>query len=225
MGNPHTVIVNLKNYKESTGQNLIGFLGSLKGIENEKNVRIIMAVSPLDLVNAKKYSSYEIFSQTVDPVPKGAFTGKIPIEGLLEIDVKGSLVNHSENRIGSEKIESIMGISKKLNFETVICVESLEEARRYAPMKPEFIAYEPPELIGGEVSVTTAAPSIIRDVVDACSGSDVKVLVGAGVKNADDANKSIELGAHGVLIASGIVKSHDPLKSLKGIIQGITDSC
>jgi triosephosphate isomerase len=224
MGSFHTVIVNLKNYKESSGQNLEKFLSSLNGIEKENNVRTIMAVNPLDLANAKKNSPFEIFSQTVDPVPKGAFTGKIPVESLREMNVKGSLVNHSENRVAPEKIHSIMEISRKVGLEIVLCVESLEEARRYVPLKPDFIAYEPPELIGGDVSVTSAAPSIIRDVVDACSAYDVKVLVGAGVKNADDAGKSIHLGAQGVLIASGIVKSHDPLKALKGIIQGVADS-
>ena len=224
MGSPHTVIVNLKNYEESTGRNFLTFLRSINGIEMEKNVRIILAVNPLDLVTARRHSSYEIFSQTVDPVPKGSFTGKIPLESLLEIDVKGSLVNHSENRIAPEKIDRIMEISRKFRFEIVLCVESLEEARRYAPLKPDFIAYEPPELIGGDVSVTSAAPSIISEVVDACSASDVKVLVGAGVKNEDDAGKSIDLGAQGVLIASGIVKSSDPLKALRGIVHGITNS-
>ncbi len=220
----HTVIVNLKNYKESTGHNLEPFLNSLNGIEEGRNVRIIMAVTPMDLVNAKKHSRHEIFSQSVDPVTKGAYTGKTPMESLLEIGVKGSIVNHSENRIESGSIKSIMEMAGKYNFETVLCVESLEEAVKYAILRPDFIAYEPPELIGGDVSVTSAEPSIISDVVRACNPKNVKVLVGAGVKTAEDARKSIELGADGVLIASGIVKAREPVKALNAIIHGITDS-
>jgi triosephosphate isomerase len=95
---------------------------------------------------------------------------------------------------------------------------------KYATLRPNFIAYEPPELIGGDVSVTSAEPSIISDVVKACNPKNVRVLVGAGVKTSEDARKSIELGADGVLIASGIVKAREPAKALNAIIHGITDS-
>lgn len=224
MGSLHTVIVNLKNYKESTGRNLETFLRYLNNVDIQNKVRIIIAVNPLDIVNAKKYSRHEIFSQTVDPAAKGAFTGKIPMESLLEIDVKGSLVNHSENRIESGRIESIAEMAGQFHFETVLCVESLEEAKKYAPLHPSFIAYEPPMLIGGDVSVTSAEPSIISNVVKSCIPENVRVLVGAGVKNPEDARMSIKLGADGVLIASGIVKAKEPAEALNGIIKGITDS-
>jgi triosephosphate isomerase len=91
-------------------------------------------------------------------------------------------------------------------------------------LSPDFIAYEPPELIGGDVSVTSAEPSVISDVVKLCSSENIRVLVGAGVKNDQDARMSIELGADGVLIASGIVKAMEPIKALNVIIQGIIDS-
>jgi len=221
MEDPRTVIVNLKNYGESTGKNIEKFLDSLNRVSVHREARVIVAIDPIDIAIAKRYTKYEVFSQSVDPVTKGPYTGKIPIDSLLEIGVRGSLINHSENRIDPGKIGTIVQMSREYNFESVLCVESLEEAERYAGLKPDFIAYEPPELIGGDVSVTTAEPSIIGDVVNVCRKQGVKVLVGAGVKTGEDARKSIELGAAGVLIASGIVKSNEPPDALEMIIEGI----
>jgi triosephosphate isomerase len=38
---------------------------------------------------------------------------------------------------------------------------------------------------------------------------DVRVLCGAGVKNGADVAQAIELGAEGVLLASGVTKAQD----------------
>jgi len=62
-------------------------------------------------------------------------------------------------------------------------------------------------LIGGDVSVASANPDVIDRIV-----KEVKspVMVGAGIKSAKDIEICMELGCHGVLVASGIVKSKDP---------------
>ena len=78
-------------------------------------------------------------------------------------------------------------------------------------MGPTFIAVEPPELIGGDVSVTNADPAIVSDTVAVVKSVNpgVRVLCGAGVKNGADVAKAIELGAEGVLLASGVTKAQD----------------
>jgi len=76
---------------------------------------------------------------------------------------------------------------------------------------PAFIAVEPPELIGGDISVTSADPSIVSDTVAAVKSvnPNVRVLCGAGVKNGEDVAMAIKLGAEGVLLASGVTKAND----------------
>jgi len=80
-----------------------------------------------------------------------------------------------------------------------------------AELNPTFIAVEPPELIGGDISVTTADPAIVSDTVAAVKAVNpsVRVLCGAGVKNGKDVAKALELGAEGVLLASGVTKAKD----------------
>ena len=83
--------------------------------------------------------------------------------------------------------------------------------RDRAKLGPTFIAVEPPELIGGDISVTSADPSIVSNTVAAVKSTNpnVRVLCGAGVKNGADVKKAIELGAEGVLLASGVTKASD----------------
>ena len=49
----------------------------------------------------------------------------------------------------------------------------------------------------------------------------MRILCGAGVKNGNDVAKAIELGASGVLLASGVTKSSNPSKSLHDLLSKI----
>ena len=89
-------------------------------------------------------------------------------------------------------------------------------------LEPDMIAMEPPELIGGDISVSTARPEAIVETIEAVkSVKSVPVLVGAGIKNGQDVKKAIELGAKGVLVASGIVKAKDPKKAINDLVDGM----
>jgi len=93
-----------------------------------------------------------------------------------------------------------------------------------AALSPDFVAIEPPELIGGDISVTEAEPDIIRGAVRKVKeiNPDVKVLCGAGVKRGKDVEKAIELGSAGVLLASGVVKVDDKegvLREMASVIE------
>jgi triosephosphate isomerase len=100
------------------------------------------------------------------------------------------------------------------------CAADLEEAKSLAEMGPTFIAVEPPELIGGDISVTTADPSIVSDTVAVVKAINpaVRVLCGAGVKNGQDVATAIKLGAEGVLLASGVTKASDVASVLNDLV-------
>jgi triosephosphate isomerase len=86
-------------------------------------------------------------------------------------------------------------------------------------MGADFVAVEPPELIGGDISVSTANPELISDAVATIGAG--KVLVGAGIKNAEDVRIALKLGAVGVLVASGVVKAADPVAALEDLCKGM----
>ncbi len=47
------------------------------------------------------------------------------------------------------------------------------------------------------------------------------MLCGAGVTNGEDVKAAIELGADGVLLASGVVKAKDPRAALLDLVSGV----
>ena len=105
----------------------------------------------------------------------------------------------------------------------MVCANTVEDAKALAEFAPDYIAVEPPELIGGDISVTTADPSIVKDTVQAVKAVDpnVRVLCGAGVKNGKDVSAALSLGADGVLLASGVVKAQDPRAVLEDLVSGL----
>ena len=114
-------------------------------------------------------------------------------------------------------------MARELDLVTVVCANTVEDAEVLAQYAPDYIAVEPPELIGGDISVTTADPEIIRKTVAAVKSvnPDIRVLCGAGVKNGKDVAAAIALGADGVLLASGVVKAKDPHAVLRDLAGGL----
>ena len=47
------------------------------------------------------------------------------------------------------------------------------------------------------------------------------LLCGAGIVTSDDVERAIELGSHGILVASGIVKSRNWNKDIEGFAKAI----
>ena len=52
--------------------------------------------------------------------------------------------------------------AREVGFFTVVCAKDIEEGKKIAKLKPDAVAIEPPELIGGDISISTASPDIIK---------------------------------------------------------------
>ena len=104
----------------------------------------------------------------------------------------------------------------------IACAQDNVEAEKVLAMGPNLIAVEPPGLIGGDISVATAQPELIKASVAVGGGRDNRItLVGAGVKNSADVRVSLELGACGVLLASGVCKAADPEAVLRDLVSWV----
>ncbi|MGC8506574.1 MAG: triose-phosphate isomerase [Thermoplasmata archaeon] len=215
------LIVNLKHYENSTGKQAESFITSLAARIKRDDVKVSFAVGPYDLRIKSTFANEDIIAQHVDPNPQGPFTGKISMEFLAKNGISSSLLNHSENRVGGRIIQDTVTKARKIGFEIILCLESIDEIRNFITIKPTYVAYEPPELIGGNISVSKSKPEIISEASDICLKNNCELIVGAGIKTAEDVSKSIELGASGILVASGIVLSKDPLGSLNSLIKAL----
>ena len=103
----------------------------------------------------------------------------------------------------------------------MVFAANLAELDKVAELKPTFVAYEPPELVGSKTtSVAEAKPEVIAKAVEITKNHDLPLIVGAGIKSADDVRKSLELGAVGVAVASDIVAAKDPKKEILDLTEG-----
>jgi triosephosphate isomerase len=161
----------------------------------------------------------EVFLQHADGTIDGAKTGKISIEQAKKIGVVGSLLNHSEDRMIPGTIKKQLALWPS-DFKSVACIQTLGQMERWARnIKPNFIAYEPSELIGSkDKSVASENPEAIKKVADFYKG--IPVLVGAGVHSKVDVMTSLKLGAKGILVATDVVKAKDPEKELRELADG-----
>lgn len=218
------IMVNFKTYEQSIGKKAIILAKACEQAANETGVTIVLAVSPVDVYHISNEVKLPIFSQHVDPVPLGAFTGKDVPEALLENGASGILMNHSEDRLRLDVIDDGILRDKQLGLITVVCANTERVAKAIAALEPDFIAIEPPELIGGDISVSQAKPEVITNTIKLVREvKDIPVLCGAGVKNGSDARIAAQLGAVGILLASGVTKAKNPAEVLKEIAIGLKE--
>ena len=216
------IVVNFKTYATAMGQKAVELAQAMERASNE-HVRMVAVVSAFDLHAVKLAApTLEVWSQHLDPVGKGSFTGWLQPENAIERGAVGTIINHAEHKVDIEHVQDLMQQLPN-TFPICACAADVEEAHRLAELGPTFIAVEPPELIGGDISVTTADPAIVSDTVAAVRNinSNVRVLCGAGVKDGKDVRKAVELGAHGVLLASGVTKASDVDAVLADLVAGL----
>ena len=216
------IVVNFKTYATAMGQKAVELAQAMERASNE-HVRMVAVVSAFDLHAVKLAApTLEVWSQHLDPVGQGSFTGWLQPENAIERGAEGTIINHAEHKVEMNHVQELMGQLPD-EFPICACAADVEEAHRLAELGPTFIAVEPPELIGGDISVTTADPAIVSDTVAAVRriNSNVRVLCGAGVKDGKDVRTAVELGAHGVLLASGVTKASDVDAVLADLVAGL----
>ena len=155
-----------------------------------------------------------VLAQHVDDTKTGSTTGFMVPELLKKSKVVGALINHSEHRISPQQIKNTVNKLRQLEMTSILCVANIAEVKKYVKLNPDYIAIEPPELIGGSKAISNERPGLITDAVKVINQAAVtktktrtKLLCGAGIVSGQDVAKAANLGSSGILVASGIIKS------------------
>ncbi|MBI3642114.1 MAG: triose-phosphate isomerase [Thaumarchaeota archaeon] len=201
-------IINFKNYEEISGANASKLAKIAEKISKKYKIKIAV-VPPQHLLSEIAKYSIPVLAQHVDVANTGSTTGFIVPEIIKKSKVSGSLINHSEHRISEKEITELVSRLKKLGMISVVCVKDVHEAKKYAKLNPDYIAIEPPELIGTGKAVSKEKPQVITKSVMAVkqAKNSTKLLCGAGIVSGKDVAKAMQLGVKGILVASGIVKA------------------
>ncbi len=214
------IILNYKAYETGTGER-----GLKLAFKIQERGKEYFGIAPqiIDTSLIARQVSIPVFSQNADPMDRDRATGWVLPRSLANIGVYGILLNHSEHPMPIGSINDTIKLAREYGLKTLICAESPRQAREIAKLDPDAIAVEPPELIGTKTSVSEAEPDVVvravKNVHEINQG--VKVFVGAGIHTGEDVSKAIELGAYGVLLASGIMQAANVDKEIDELVRGI----
>lgn len=211
------IILNFKTYAESTGTNAVKLAALVRKVGKETGVMMIVAPQVADIYRISTEVDIPIYAQHINGVSFGGYTGHILAESVAQAGASGTLINHSEQRLELAEIDASLQAARRVGISTVVCTNNLATTAAAASLSPDFVAIEPPELIGSGIPVSKANPEIVIGAVKSAEG--VKVLCGAGISKGDDVLAAIELGTHGVFLASGVVKASDPEAALRGLVE------
>lgn len=222
---PPRLVVNAKAYAEvltAPGALRLVDACARAAAETGHDVGLALPATLLGQACAAQPRRVAILAQHADPHPPGAATGWLPVEALAAAGARGSLLNHAEHKRAAD-VPVTVGRLREAGLWSLVCADSQAELRSLAAAQPTYLAIEPPQLIGGDVSVTTADPGIVSDAAkDVARLSErTHALCGAGVKTGRDVAKAVDLGAYGVLLASGVVKAADPHAVLVDLLRNL----
>lgn len=214
------IVINFKTYAESTGEKAVRIARYCEEVSRDTGVSIIVVPQIPDIFRVASSVKIPVFAQHLDGVGAGSFTGHITAECIRDAGACGTLINHSERRLLLSEIDSAVRVAKKAGLTTIVCTNNIAVTSAAAALSPDYVAIEPPELIGSGIPVSKADPEIVRGSVAAVKKIDpqVKILCGAGISKGDDVVAALELGTDGVLLASGVIKAKDPMAALLDLV-------
>ncbi|MDO5824559.1 triose-phosphate isomerase [Methanobrevibacter sp.] len=214
------VILNYKTYLESSGLNALELAKDLESAAEESGITMVAAPQAADVYRINQETFIPVFAQHIDSFSPGGHTGSNLINTLIDAGISGSLINHSEKRMKLADIDEVIKLCREYEIESCVCTNNIETSKAVAALGPVAVAVEPPELIGTGIPVSQAQPEVVEDTVNEVKSinKDIKVLCGAGITTGDDMKAAMDLGADGVLLASGIIKAENPKDALLDLV-------
>ena len=218
------IIVNFKTYPQASGENAVKLAKIIKEVSDESGVEIIACPQAVDLRNVVEILPNSTWAQHVDNQDRGRATGWFPAEIAKEAGTTGVLLNHSEHQLTTGELMESLNSSKELGLKTLIFAGSTDEIKAASLLGPDYVSYEPPELVGSTTdTVATAKPDVIEKASTIAKNYNIPLIVGAGVHSINDVEISLKLGASGIAVATDVVKAEDQRKELMELAEGFSN--
>ena len=115
-----------------------------------------------------------VSAQHLDGIKPGRGMGHVLPEALKAAGAQASFINHAERPLTFDEIIQAVERADDLGLVTVVCANSLKEARAIATLEPDIILCEPTELIG---TGNTSDASYVTSTNEAIKAISPKTLV------------------------------------------------
>ena len=155
-----TIVLNVKTYSEATGDKAVEIGLLMDKISQETGASMAIAVQATDITICSSRLKIPVFAEHIDPIKPGSHTGWTLPEAVKNAGAIGTLINHSEHRLKLADIDVCITRAKELGLDHIVCSNNVATSKAIAAFSPNFVAVEPPELIGGDISVTAAESNL-----------------------------------------------------------------
>lgn len=213
------IFVNFKSYKEALGSRAVQLAEVCKEVSEQSGTAVVPVCSTADVFRVTSRVGGRVWAQHCDPKESNRNTGWVTPLSLSEAGAEGVFLNHSEHPLSFADLKYCIKKAKKNDLKSLVFVDSLELAKKVDLLGAEFIAFEEPELVGGKKAIVEFK-KMQKKIKEFAYAVAAVPLTGAGIRDAEDVAKSVELGAEGVVVASGIVKASPPKKALLELVAG-----
>jgi len=194
------------------GKEMLELASAVDEASRKYDVRVILTpqVSDIRLITANTRDIL-VFAQHMDPIPVGRGLGSVLPEAITDAGAVGVMLNHAECQMTVANLRKAIARARGLDIYSIVCADSLEDARAIAMLAPDIIVAEPSELIG---TGQTSGEEYVRATTEAIRGvnPEIRILQAAGIKDANDVYNVIRAGAEATGSTSGIMKAADPCK-------------
>lgn len=206
------------------GETLLKYAKAADQIAAKLNISIFVSAPYAELSTlAEQTKNIIVTAQHMDMLSPGRGMGAVLPESLVSAGAKATFLNHAEKPMYFFEIEKAVERAKQLDIVTILCANSLKEAKSLANLHPDILLCEPTELIGtgktSDVSYVEGTNQAIRDI-----NPDILIMQGAGISSPQDTYNVIYAGTDGTGCTSGILKAKDPFKMFKEMAESTVEA-
>lgn len=208
--------VGVKNY--FYGKRLLEIALAADRASEMYDVDVLMILPCVDLrYIAERTTRLKLIASHMDGIRPGRGTAAVLPEALAEAGAYGAMLNHCERPMTSEEVAQAITRAKEVGLISLLCADTVDQAKELAVYDPEIVCPEPPELIGGSVCVSL---DYVKQSTQAIREVNPSVLVeqAAGIRTPEQVYDFIMAGAQGVGSSSGICLAEDPCEMLERMV-------
>ena len=169
---------------------------------------------------AREMPELYVFAPHMDPIKPGRGLAYVLPESIKQAGACGVMLNHTERPLDLNSLQMTLSRADELGLLTIVCADSLKEAKAVAQMGPDLMVAEPADLIGGcnaaDTSYVSASVEAIRSI-----DPEIGILVGGGVQTGEDVYRIIYAGADATGSSSAIATARDPEAVINEMLQAV----
>lgn len=164
-----------------------------------------------------------VFAPHMDTIVPGRGLADILPEGVKAAGADGVMLNHCERPLNISTLRQSILRARELELLSIVCADSIADAKAVAELHPDIIVAEPSELIG---SGKASSMDYVAASTEAVKGVDPNILVlqGAGISNGQDVYNVIYAGADATGSSSGIIKAPSPAAMIDEMLRAVREA-